>query len=125
MDVHTDTPGQTYSESSPFYYLRDNVIGFRPAPTAAVANGALIYYQRRIPSLKNEGDEIPYILRDFKHLYKAYALSTALRADDKRKSLDYKADFQNGRKEMTNILAGRDESTNRGVEDVQNLEALD
>ena len=109
MRIGDDVPDADYSERDPRYYMRDNMFGVKPVPTSAVTTGAKVWYERRIPSLKYEGDEIPYILRDYKRSIVAYALNKACLADDKdNKALGYQAEFMNSKKEMTKGLKDRD-----------------
>jgi hypothetical protein len=109
MRVSDDLPNISSNSNPSRYYLRDGVIGIRPVPTADITAGAKIWYERRIPSLKNEGDELPFILRDFKRAIVAYALEKASIADDNtQKTAKYSMEFIQGKKDMVETLKDRD-----------------
>jgi len=117
MRIGDDVPDAEYNAADPRYYLRDNIIGVKPTPTSAVTTGAKVWYERRIPSLRYEGDEIPYILRDYKRSLVAYALDKACMADDKeQKALSYRAEFMQAKQDMAEGLKDRDLDAVRTVE---------
>jgi hypothetical protein len=118
MKISDDVPDADYDESYPMYYLRDNNMGIRPEPTAAVTAGAKVWYERRIPSLKYEGDEIPYILRDWKRALIDYALEKAFLADDQQKASIYGAAFKIAKKDMAKTLKDRDLEATKVIEAV-------
>lgn len=116
MRIGDDIPNADYSQGAPFYYIRDNVIGIRPAPTAAATAGAKIWYDRRIPSLRYEGDELPYFLRDYKATVVNYALYRAHLSDTDPRARDYKAAYDEGKAMMIRSLSDRDPSSNKRIE---------
>lgn len=116
MRIRDDIPNANYSQGAPFYYIRDNVLGVRPVPNAAVTAGAKVWYDRRIPSLRYEGDELPYFLRDYKEVVVNYALYRAHLSDTDPRSRDYKAAFDEGKAMMIKSLADRDPSSNERVQ---------
>ena len=121
MRIADDDPDAQYTESAPFYYIRDNVFGVRPIPTTASVNGVKFWYDRRLVSLKNEGDELPYILRDYKKELKDYVLSRRLPVDgETNRGFASRKDFQIGKVEMVDELADRDLSANMKIEDTSN-----
>ena len=122
LSIGEDDPNNTYSESYPYYYLRDNVIGILPTPTGNVTAGAKIWYERRVPSLKNEGDELPYILRDYKNTVIDFALFKALIAESDPRARDYRASFENGRSIMVKSLSDRDYTSNKKVEIINGID---
>jgi hypothetical protein len=114
MKIGDDLPNVDYNASEPYYYLRDNVVGIRPEPVADVTDGIKIWYERRVPSLKYPGDELPYLLRDYKRVIVAYALSKG--SDDKNDASRYTMEFMQGKQDMISDLGDRDLSTNKSVE---------
>jgi len=122
MNISDDVPDAQYDQSYPIYYLRDNVIGIKPEPTGAVTAGAKIWYERRIPSLKYEGDEIPSILRDWKRAIIDYALEKGLLADDQQKASIYGGSFKSSKKDMINTLKDRDLDAVKSIEVVQDAD---
>ena len=122
MNISDDVPDAQYDQSYPIYYLRDNVIGIKPEPTGAVTAGAKIWYERRIPSLKYEGDEIPSILRDWKRAIIDYALEKGLLADDQQKASIYGGSFKSSKKDMINTLKDRDLDAVKSIEIVNNTD---
>ena len=118
MDIGDDLPNAQYQQVDPRYYIRDNVVGIKPVPTAGITNGAQIWYERRMPSLVNEGDTIPHILRDFKRAYIDFALEKALMSDDKAKAAAYGNAFVRAKQEVSTVLKDRDSSTNQQIEAV-------
>ena len=117
MRIGDDLPDADYSESDPRYYLRDNVLGVKPIPDAAVTTGAKVWYERRIPSLKYEGDELPYLLKDFKSYIVDYAVAKG--TDDKNESIKRLTMYENGKRIMVKTLKDRDLDAVRSIEDVQ------
>jgi hypothetical protein len=122
MDIAQDDPNASYNQSWPYYYLRDNVIGFRPSPTAAATTAVKMWYERRVPSLKYAGDEVPHILRDYKRLLVDYALEKANLAEDDTKANLYRASYENGKSMMAKSIKTRDLSHNRRVEIVNDTD---
>lgn len=122
MRISDDIPNAQYSEGDPYYYLRDNVLGIRPVPTAVITRGAKIWYERRVPSFRYEGDEIPNILRDFKRLFVDYALSKANNAEDDKKRLEYSLTYAQGRKDMVKALKDRDKDQTESIEIVNDYD---
>lgn len=114
MRISDDIPDADYDESDPRYYIRDNVIGVKPEPTAAVTTGIKMWYERRIPSLNYEGSELPYLLKDFKSSIVDYAVGKG--TDDKNESIKRIAMFENGKKTMVKTLKVRNPDMTRTVE---------
>lgn len=116
MSVKDENPNVTYSEMSPYYYMRGNVIGVRPTPSTAVSSGVKMFYDRSIPYLEDEGDELPEILKDFKRAVVDYCLMNASMADnDLQVAGAYKIAFSEQKVMMTRGLKHRDTSENRRV----------
>lgn len=117
MRISDDNPTVSYSQAWPYYYLRDNVIGVRPTPTGTATAGIKMWYDRRFPSLVNQGDEVPHLLRDYKRLLVDYALEKASMAEDEmQKAVNYRTSYESGKKMMARVLQDRDTTTNRKVE---------
>ncbi len=126
MRIGEDLPDADYDESEPRYYMRDNVIGIRPEPTSAVTAGAKVWYERRMPSLKYEGDEIPYILRDFRRAFVDYALDKVLSADNQsNKATKYFMSFENAKKLIAKTLQDRDLGAVKTIEVTQDYDLYD
>lgn len=125
MDIGNDVPDATYSQDYPVYYIRDNVMGIKPTPTGAVTAGAKIWYERRVPSFRSAGDQIPHMLRDFKHLFVSYSLAQQLRADDKPKAEAYAREVEGGKDEIVRSLKDRDRSENQHVQITQDQDLYD
>jgi len=123
MRISDDIPNADYSENDPRYYIRDNVIGVKPVPTAAATAGIKMWYERRMPSLKYEGDEVPHMIRDYKRLLVDYALAGAWTSDDNpQKAISYRTAYEAGKRQMKLGLKVRDTSRNKTVEIVNDFD---
>jgi hypothetical protein len=126
MKISDDLPDVNYDAYEPRYYIRDNVIGFRPEPTADVTAGAKVWYDRRVPSLKYEGDEIPAIFRDFKRSFVDYALDMMLSDDDQTtKAVKHNVAYGNSKGVMIETLKDRDSDATNSIEIVNDEDLYD
>lgn len=123
MHISDDNPTVTYSQAWPYYYIRDNVIGLRPVPTSNATAGIKLWYERRFPSLNDQGDEVPHLLRDYKRLLVDYALEKASMAEDEmQKAINYRTSYESGKKMMARVLKDRDLNTTRKIEITNNTD---
>lgn len=117
MSIGDEYPSYTYANSQPYYYLRDNMIGVRPEPSTASANGIKIWYDRRVPTLRYEGDELPHMFRDFRRMFIDYALEKASMSEDNANiAVTYKAAFEAAKRMLVNSMKTRDRTTNNRVQ---------
>ena len=82
-----------------------------------------MWYERRMPSLKYEGDEVPHMIRDYKRLLVDYALAGAWTSDDNpQKAISYRTAYEAGKRQMKLGLKVRDTSRNKTVEIVNDFD---
>lgn len=125
MRISDDRPNINFTENDPRHYIRDNILGVRPVPAADVTVGAKVWYDRRIPSLQYDGDEIPFVLRDWKRAIIDFCLEKGLLADDQNKASVYGVSFKGAIKDMVNALKDRDTGQIKLIEAVNDLDLYD
>ena len=81
MDATSFSPQTIFSETRPYFSLQgDNIIEVRPEGLSGTAS---IEYYKLNPSLVNDTDELPVVMRGYTKSFVDYALSQALWKDSK------------------------------------------
>lgn len=109
IDTHSDqaSHSQSYTVSTPAYYIIGDNIGFSPIPTATVQGAIKVWYVYT-PIELSEDDSVPAIPAKYHHIIKYGAYANYLDQDDEHVAAErMRMRFDEKVRQMTESIAGQ------------------